>query len=156
LTSFNHLIISPGVHWLQDPRSRIYNFTPWLQRIPKVNDFAFERLTGFVSSSRDEVSRHLGFVTFLCVDYFAMQDLRELARREKRQFAGSTSSLSGMLSHIYFLLSEFKDADISIMSQHFSHEVTQTSFFSVVLVLTLTFTLDSLLDLRLAKKCLQP
>ena len=47
---------SPGVHWLRDPRSGIYNFTPWLEKIPKVNDFAFERLTGFIKSSRDEVS----------------------------------------------------------------------------------------------------
>ncbi|KIM43393.1 hypothetical protein M413DRAFT_444219 [Hebeloma cylindrosporum] len=99
----DRVLFNPGVHWLQDPRSRVYNFTPWLQRIPKVNDFAFERLIGFVSSSRDE-------------------DLRELARREKRQFAGSTSSMSGMLSHIYFLLSGFKDADLSIMSQEFAHE----------------------------------
>ena len=46
---------SPGVHWLQEPRSGIYNFTPWLQNIPDVNDFAFERLPQFVKSSRDEV-----------------------------------------------------------------------------------------------------
>ena len=46
---------SPGVHWLQDPRSRVYNFTPWLETIPKVSDFAFERLDGFVKSSHDEV-----------------------------------------------------------------------------------------------------
>jgi len=56
---------SPGVHWLQDPRSRVYNFTPWLQKIPKVNDFAFERLTGFVKSSRDEVNSQ----RFLTYDY---------------------------------------------------------------------------------------
>ena len=48
-------VCSPGVHWLQDPRSRVYNFTPWLENIPKVTDFAFERLSGFVKSSRDEV-----------------------------------------------------------------------------------------------------
>ena len=47
---------SPGVHWLQDPRSRVYNFSPYLENIPKVTDFAFERLVGFVKSSRDEVS----------------------------------------------------------------------------------------------------
>lgn len=62
-------IRSPGVHWLQDPRSRVYNFTPWLQRIPQVNDFAFERLTGFVKSSRDDVS--FGFflykILLMCV-----------------------------------------------------------------------------------------
>ena len=46
---------SPGVYWLRDPRSRIYNFTPWLESIPPVTDFAFERVTGFVRSSMDNV-----------------------------------------------------------------------------------------------------
>ena len=46
---------SPGVHWLQEPRSGVYNFTPWLQNIPDVNEFAFERLPPFVKSSRDNV-----------------------------------------------------------------------------------------------------
>ena len=47
--------ISPGVYWLRDPRSRIYNFTPWLESIPAVTDFDFERVTGFVKSSMDNV-----------------------------------------------------------------------------------------------------
>jgi hypothetical protein len=35
--------------------------------------------------------------------------------------------MSGMLSHIYFLLSGFKDADLSIMSQEFAHEASLIS-----------------------------
>lgn len=50
-----HSAFSPGVHWLQEPRSGVYNFTPWLQNIPDVNEFAFERLPPFVKSSRDKV-----------------------------------------------------------------------------------------------------
>lgn len=49
------MFISPGVHWLQDPRSRVYNFTPWIENIPDVKSFAFERVTGFVRSSQDNV-----------------------------------------------------------------------------------------------------
>ncbi|KDR82737.1 hypothetical protein GALMADRAFT_845001 [Galerina marginata CBS 339.88] len=101
----DRILFNPGVHWLRDPRSHVYNFTPWLERIPKVNDFAFERLTGFIKSSRDE-------------------DLRALARQEDKLFAGSTSSLSGMLSHIYFLLSEYKEVDCTVLSQHFRNEST--------------------------------
>lgn len=56
ILSVSHRSFSPGVHWLQDPRSRVYNFSPYLENIPKVTDFAFERLVGFVKSSRDEVS----------------------------------------------------------------------------------------------------
>ncbi|EDR13806.1 RNA processing-related protein, mitochondrial RNA degradation [Laccaria bicolor S238N-H82] len=97
------VLFNPGVHWLQDPRSRVYNFTPWLETIPKVNDFAFERLGGFIRSSRDE-------------------DLWALARQQKRRFAGSTSSLTGMLNQIYFLISNDKGVDTSILSRHFRNE----------------------------------
>lgn len=47
---------SPGVHWLQDPRSGVYNFTTWLESIPDVKEFAFDRVTGFIRSSGDDVS----------------------------------------------------------------------------------------------------
>ncbi|KAK1231191.1 hypothetical protein PQX77_005717 [Marasmius sp. AFHP31] len=96
---------SPGVYWLRDPRSRVYNFHPAIETIPKVFDFAFERLTGFVKSSRDE-------------------DLWELAKREKRTFGGSTSSLSGMLCQIYFMLSDNKGVDLSMLSKKFQGELT--------------------------------
>lgn len=97
------VLFNPGVHWLQDPRSRVYNFPPHLENIPPVTDFAFERLPGFIKSSRDE-------------------DLRSLAERQNRMFAGSTSSLSGMLSHCYFLISEHKPVDITPLSQFFRNE----------------------------------
>lgn len=48
---------SPGVYWLQDPRSRVYNFPPYLQTIPRVDEFAFSRVEGFIKSSADKVSR---------------------------------------------------------------------------------------------------
>jgi hypothetical protein len=33
----------------------VYNYSPWLEKIPSVTDFAFDRLTPFIKSSRDEV-----------------------------------------------------------------------------------------------------
>ncbi|TFK52408.1 Pet127-domain-containing protein [Heliocybe sulcata] len=94
---FNH-----GVYWLQEPRSQVYNFTPWLQNIPHVKDFAFERIRGFVKSSRD-------------------QDLWHLCEREDRDFGGSTSSMTGLLSHMYFLLSGDRPTDMSALSRAFRH-----------------------------------
>ena len=44
---------------MRDPRSSVYNFTPELEHLPKVTDFAFERVEGFVKSSRDEDLRTL-------------------------------------------------------------------------------------------------
>ncbi|KAF9077594.1 mitochondrial protein Pet127-domain-containing protein [Rhodocollybia butyracea] len=94
------VLFNPGVHWLRDPLSRVYNFHPSLGIIPKITDFAFERLDGFTRSSRD-------------------QDLWNLAQKEGRKFGGSTSSLSGMLCHIYFLLSGNKAINITTLSSHF-------------------------------------
>ncbi|KAL1692815.1 mitochondrial protein Pet127-domain-containing protein, partial [Schizophyllum commune] len=96
----DRVLFNPGVHWMRDPRSSVYNFTPDLEHLPKVTDFAFERVEGFVKSSRDE-------------------DLRTLALREGKSFAGSTSSLTGMLSHIYFLISGDRNVDISPLSRAF-------------------------------------
>lgn len=47
---------SPGVYWVRDPRSRVYNFSPRLESIPQVKDFDFGRVAGFIKSSRDDVS----------------------------------------------------------------------------------------------------
>ncbi|KAG2038712.1 mitochondrial protein Pet127-domain-containing protein [Suillus americanus] len=101
----DRVLFNPGVHWLQDPRSRVYNFTPWLERIPKVTDFAFERVTGFIRSSQDD-------------------DLHTLAKIHSRPYVGSTSSLTGLLSHIYFLISGGKEVDTSVLSGAFAHEPT--------------------------------
>ncbi|CAL1713190.1 unnamed protein product [Somion occarium] len=96
----DRVLFNPGVHWLQDPRSRVYNFTPRLKSIPKVEEFAFDRVTGFIKSSSDK-------------------DLWTLAKREKCRFVGSTSSLTGLLSHIYFLLSSMKPPKMGRMTQSF-------------------------------------
>ena len=49
------MLRSGGVHWLKDPDSGRYNFDQHLENIPKVEDFAFDRLGGFVPSSQDHV-----------------------------------------------------------------------------------------------------
>lgn len=99
----DRVLFNPGVHWMRDPRSHVYNFSPALEHLPKVTDFAFDRIEGFVKSSRDD-------------------ELRSLAQREKKPFAGSTSSLTGMLSHVYFLISQDREVDISPLSRAFKDE----------------------------------
>ncbi|KAI0304363.1 mitochondrial protein Pet127-domain-containing protein [Multifurca ochricompacta] len=80
------VLFNPGVQWLQDPRSQVYTFTTWLENIIPVTNFAFERLPSFLPSSHD-------------------QDLYFVAQREGRKYAGSTSSMSGLLSQLYYLIS---------------------------------------------------
>ena len=46
-------------------------------------------------------------------------------------FAGSTSSLTGMLSQIYLLMAEGKTVDVSTLSAHYQTEVGVSSTLSV-------------------------
>lgn len=46
---------SPGVHWVRDPHSGVYNFDPYIQTVPEVRDFDFDRLYPYTRSSRDTV-----------------------------------------------------------------------------------------------------
>ncbi|KAI8969616.1 Pet127-domain-containing protein [Trametes punicea] len=89
-----------GVHWLRDPETGMYNFPQYLETIPRVEDFAFDRLPGFVPSSQDK-------------------NVITLAKRAQCRFAGSTSSLTGILTQIYLLLSEEKLINISNLSTDF-------------------------------------
>lgn len=60
-----------------------------------MKDFAFDRVTGFIRSSGDD-------------------DLWKLAKREHRPYVGSTSSLTGMMSQIYFLISEDREVNTNM------------------------------------------
>ncbi|EKM79419.1 hypothetical protein AGABI1DRAFT_59024 [Agaricus bisporus var. burnettii JB137-S8] len=99
----DRVLFNPGVHWLRDSRSRVYNFDPYLQDIPPVTDFAFERLPGFVPSSSDT-------------------DITTLLHDHDKKFSGSTSSLSGMLCHIYFLMCGDRFVDLGTLSRDMQGE----------------------------------
>ncbi|KAI0269903.1 mitochondrial protein Pet127-domain-containing protein [Gloeopeniophorella convolvens] len=103
------VLFSSGMQWLQEPRSRVYNFTTWLENVIPVKDFAFERIPSFMPSSRDH-------------------DLRTLAQREGRRYAGSTSSMTGLLGHIYYLISGDKPVDTSGLSDSFKSQPRSFTF----------------------------
>ncbi|KAH9891676.1 mitochondrial protein Pet127-domain-containing protein [Cubamyces lactineus] len=96
----NEVLQREGVHWLRDPQTQKYNFPEYLETIPRVEDFAFDRLPEFTPSSRD-------------------QDFVASVKRAGCRFAGSTSSLTGILTQIYLLLSEEKSLNISDLSEEF-------------------------------------
>ncbi|EED86069.1 predicted protein [Postia placenta Mad-698-R] len=97
------VLFTPGPQWLQEPRSGHWNFEQKLRDVPKVADFAFDRVSEFVTSSKDP-------------------ELHRLAKEEGCIFAGSTSSLTGVLSQIYLLLSEEKPVNTSNLSAAFRRE----------------------------------
>ena len=81
-------LFSPGVHFLQDPRTRIYNFTPYLKKIIKVDEFNFDAIETFVSVSKD-------------------QSLLKVAEQENKKFYSSTSSMTSALMQFYLLLNNY-------------------------------------------------
>ncbi|GAA5954908.1 hypothetical protein JCM21900_004983 [Sporobolomyces salmonicolor] len=102
--SLTRALFNPGVHFLRDPRSGVYNFPPdALEHVPKVSEFDFGKLPQYITSSKDEV-------------------LKELAEQEGRMFAGSTSSVVGMLCQIYFWLNKGKEVNLSMLSESYQQK----------------------------------
>ncbi|PKS07948.1 hypothetical protein jhhlp_006560 [Lomentospora prolificans] len=98
-------LFKPGVYPLQDPRSLVYNFDPYLTTIMPIDKFDFSALKAFVSSSEDP-------------------QLIELAAKHNKKYSGSTSSMSTMLSHFHYLLSAWRPINPAHTSKGFVPEST--------------------------------
>lgn len=96
----DRVLFNPGVYRLQDPRSRIYNFDPYLEKIMPVSEFNFDALSEYKTSSKDET-------------------LLALTEQLGTKFTGSTSSMSGVLQHFHFLLSDFRNLNHVMLSRGF-------------------------------------
>lgn len=78
----------------------MYNFDPYLQKIMPVNEFQFEALSEYITSSRDT-------------------RLERKAKELGKKYVGSTSSMTSVLSHFHYLLSNWRPINPSIISQKF-------------------------------------
>ncbi|KAI9144938.1 mitochondrial protein Pet127-domain-containing protein [Paraphysoderma sedebokerense] len=99
----DRVLFNPGVHFLQDPRSKVYNFTPYLRNIVQPDQIDFDTLSGHISASKDE-------------------NLINLAKTRNKRFVSSTSSMTGVLSQLYHLISAGKPVDTSRLSSAFHQE----------------------------------
>jgi hypothetical protein len=97
------VLFNPGVYHLQDPRSRVFNFDPYLQSIMPVSEFDFNALKQYITSSRDKT-------------------LLATAIAEKKKYTGSTSSMTSALAHFHFLLSQWRPINTGTLSQMFPVE----------------------------------
>ncbi|KAJ5578929.1 hypothetical protein N7450_007796 [Penicillium hetheringtonii] len=96
----DRVLFNPGVYHLRDPRSRVYNFDPYLGSIMPVTEFDFNTLKDYVTSSKDDA-------------------LRDVAINAKKKYIGSSSSMTSVLSHFHYLLSSWREIDIRTVSQGF-------------------------------------
>ena len=99
----DRVLFNPGVYHLQDPRSRVFNFDPYLQSIMPVEEFDFTALKRYITSSRDET-------------------LLAAAKEEGKKYTGSTSSMTAALAHFHFLLSQWRPINTALLSQKFPVE----------------------------------
>ncbi|KAL8855191.1 MAG: hypothetical protein Q9221_000097 [Calogaya cf. arnoldii] len=97
------VLFNPGVYHLQDPRSRVYNFDPYLQTIMPVAEFNFDALKEYITSSRDTT-------------------LQELAASYDKRYVGSSSSMTGILAHFHFLLSQWRPINTDMLSREFPEQ----------------------------------
>lgn len=86
--NLDRTLFSPGVHYYQDPRTRVYNFPPFLKNIIRYQDFDFDSIATFKTVSRDEL-------------------LLEACLKHKKRFYSSTSSMTSTLTQFYMLLNNY-------------------------------------------------
>jgi hypothetical protein len=96
----DRVLFNPGVYRLQDPRSRVYNFDPYLEKIMPANEFDFDALSEYKTSSKDET-------------------LLAMTKQLGTKFTGSTSSMSSMLQHFHYILSNFRKLNHGMLSRQF-------------------------------------
>lgn len=102
-----NMFLSHGVYYLRDQRSRVFNFDPYLEKIMPVSEFDFSLLKDYITSSRDTT-------------------LLDIAKRCEAQFVGSTSTMTGLLTQLHFLISSWRGVNTSMLSK--SINVTTTKF----------------------------
>jgi len=93
-------LFKPGVYPIQDTRTGVFNFDPYLAKIMPVEDFDFSALKGFVSSSEDNT-------------------LLDITRKHEKKYCGSTSSMSAMLMQLHYLLSAWRPFNAAHTSRGF-------------------------------------
>ncbi|KIW75606.1 hypothetical protein Z517_10348 [Fonsecaea pedrosoi CBS 271.37] len=99
----SRVLFNPGVYQLQDPRSRVWNFDPYLGTLMPASEFNYDALNKYITSSEDT-------------------NLREVALQHTKRYIGSTSSMSGVLSHFHFLLSGFRGLNLENLTRGFKDD----------------------------------
>jgi hypothetical protein len=104
----DRVLFNPGVYRLRDPRSRVYNFDPYLERVVPADEFDFAALKGYKVASTDPT-------------------LSNIAAENSFKYFTSTSSLTSVLMTFHFLISQWRPIDISMLSKKFEGP-DQTNF----------------------------
>ncbi len=98
--NLDRVLFSPGVHYLQDPRSQVYNFSPYIQDLTSLNKLDKKYTASYTPPEKDKI-------------------LGGLARKHGKTFYSSTSSMTRILTQFHFLLSNRRPAVLDHFSKYF-------------------------------------
>ncbi|KAJ2971328.1 hypothetical protein NQ176_g7746 [Zarea fungicola] len=99
----DRVLFNEGVYRMQDNRTLVYNFDPYLASIMPVEEFDYDALKEYVTSSKDT-------------------KLRDLAKEHGKKYSGSTSSMTAILSHFHYLISGWRLPNFSHLSRSWEPE----------------------------------
>jgi hypothetical protein len=94
----DRVLFNPGVYHLADPRTGVFNFDPYIGSIMPVDQFDFDALKEYTTSSKDT-------------------RLRRMSIAHGKKYCGSTSSMTSILSHFHYLLSNWRQLNFNNLSQ---------------------------------------
>ncbi|KAF4584469.1 PET127-like protein [Ophiocordyceps camponoti-floridani] len=107
----DRVLFNQGVYHMQDERTGVFNFDPYLASIMPRDEFDFTALGDYITSSKDV-------------------KLREMAAEFGMKFCGSTSSLSSILSQFHFLLSAWRPVSYTVLSKSLKPESSKFTTFT--------------------------
>ncbi|KAG5959803.1 hypothetical protein E4U58_004857 [Claviceps cyperi] len=107
----DRVLFNPGVYQMQDHRSGVFNFDPYLASIMPVEEFDYSALNGYTTSSKDA-------------------RLRELCAKHELKYCGSTSSMTSILSHLHFLISAWRKPNFDNLSKSLNPDSQNFTFLS--------------------------
>jgi len=102
--NLSRVLLNPGIHPLRDLHTNVNQFSSFLEHIHQPEEVDFCRIPSYKPSSKDEL-------------------LHSLAAQYNCRFKGSTSSVSGLLSHLYLMLSSFKKVNLESLSLDMQFQV---------------------------------
>ncbi|RKP15296.1 mitochondrial protein Pet127-domain-containing protein, partial [Piptocephalis cylindrospora] len=100
------LTLKRGVTPIRDPVTQEYNFPPFLRSIPSLEDVDPIILSGFVPPSKDEKLQNLG-------------------KMHGQRFVSSTSSMTALLTQLFFLITNRSEIATPLTSKKMRHETNR-------------------------------
>lgn len=126
-------LFSPGVHYLNDPRTNRCNFDKSLNYIPHIDDLKMDKISNFTPSSRD--NKLLEIVTTLNKIRIKKYPYKKSL---SAKFYSSTSSMTSVLVKFHKFLSNNRPINTTNFSKFYpdSTQFTKTSDVPTSLVIT--------------------